>query len=78
MASLADLIQVEQTKRERVKCKTCLLVAQLSESDRETFRGAQIPASVLAGALNALAEQLGLYISVGEASVRVHIRDGHQ
>ena len=62
-----------------VKCRTCTLLAQLSDEDRADFGSAAgtYPASVIARAIAAELLELGRTDSVSEGSVRKHIRDGH-
>ena len=64
----------------RVKCMTCIILAQLSDEDRADFGSAAgtYPASVIARALNAQLTELGREDTVSEGSVRKHIRDGHR
>ena len=63
----------------RVKCRTCIILTQLSAEDRADFSSAAgtYPASVIGRAINAQLTELGRTDTVSEGSVRKHIRDGH-
>jgi len=62
-----------------VKCRTCTILAQLSNEDRADFATAAgaHPASVIARAIAAELLELGRTDTISEGSVRKHIRDGH-
>jgi len=63
----------------RVKCRTCVILAQLSDEDRADFAAAAgtHPSSVIARAISAQLLELGRTDTISEGSVRKHIRDGH-
>ena len=62
-----------------VKCRTCTILTQMSDEDRADFESAvgAHPASVIARAIAAELLELGRTDTLGEGSVRTHIRDGH-
>ena len=63
----------------RVKCRTCVILAQMSDEDRADFDAGVVahPASVLARAITTKLLELGRTDTISEGSVRKHIRDGH-
>jgi len=63
----------------RVKCRTCTILAQMSDEDRADFDAAvgTHPASVIARAITAQLLELGRTDTISESSVRKHIREGH-
>ena len=75
--SLASLIREQMVPV--VKCKTCLILNRLPEEDRADFEAArgQVAGSVLARALTARLTELGIDETMGETSVRQHIRERH-
>lgn len=75
--SLASLIREQMVTP--VRCKTCILLEQMPQQDRDEFKaaGTQVPASILARALTARLHELGIDDAPAQGSVRVHIRDGH-
>lgn len=77
--SLAQTIAAEQVARERVKCKTCITLAALTDDDRADFAAAKsVPGSVLAAALaTRYTEVTGEPFKLDPGSVRTHIREGH-
>ena len=64
----------------QVKCKTCTILAQMSDEDRADFDAAVVahPASVIARAITAELVEQGRADTVSESSVRKHIREGHR
>ena len=64
----------------RVKCRTCVILAQMSDEDRADFATAVVahPASVIARAITAELVEQGKTDAVSESSVRKHIREGHR
>ena len=77
--SLAQTIAAEQVARERVKCKTCLTLAALTDEDRADFLAAsQASGAILAAALaKRYTEVTGEPYKIEAGSVRAHIREGH-
>lgn len=65
--------------RPLVRCRTCTVLAQMSDEDRADFAAAvgTYPGSVIARALTTRLTELGREDTVEEGSVRKHIRDGH-
>ena len=65
--------------RPLVKCRTCTILAQMSDEDRADFESAvgAHPASVIARAITAQLLERGRTDTISESSVRKHIRDGH-
>lgn len=63
----------------RVKCRTCAILAQMSDEDQADFGSAAgtYPASVIARAITAELAEQGKADAVSESSVRKHIREGH-
>jgi len=64
----------------QVKCRTCVILAQMSDEDRADFDSAAgtHPASVIARAITAELVEQGRTDAVSESSVRKHIREGHR
>lgn len=77
--SLAALIKAETTNSTGHECKTCIILARLTDQDRADFQAAagNVPGAVLARALTARLAELGLDLSIGESSVRKHVADRH-
>ena len=64
----------------QVKCRTCVILAQMSDEDRADFDAVvgTHPASVIARAITAELAEQGKADTVSESSVRKHIREGHR
>lgn len=75
--SLASLIREQMVPV--VKCRTCIVLTKVTAEDRTEFEAARgaVPASILAKALSARLHELDIDETVGESSVRTHIRERH-
>jgi hypothetical protein len=76
--SLATLVR-EQTRTSANPCKTCVILAQMTDEDREDFaRLAPVaPGEAMARAMSARLGQLGIEESIGAKSIRRHVQEAH-
>lgn len=78
--SLAALIKAETTTSTGHECKTCMVLARLTDQDRADFTEAvtaRTQGTVLARALNGRLEEIGSDLTIGPESVRAHIARRH-